>query len=58
MKKIFYCEAESFRHAIPRVTLIAKPAAAKNYYDKYFPTIGILLPIPNALGDTLKIGGV
>ena len=28
------------------------------YQDKYFPTIGIRLPIPNALEETLKIGGV
>lgn len=27
-------------------------------YDKYLPTIGILRPMPKALGDTLKIGGV
>jgi hypothetical protein len=25
---------------------------------KYLPSIGILLPIPNALGDTLSIGAI
>jgi hypothetical protein len=28
------------------------------FYDKYFPTIGIRRPIPKALGETRKIGGV
>jgi len=27
-------------------------------YAKYLPTIGILRPIPNAFGETRKIGGV
>jgi hypothetical protein len=25
---------------------------------RYLPTIGILRPIPNAFGETLRIGGV
>ena len=31
---------------------------SNNDQDKYFPTIGIRLPKPNAFGDTRKIGGV
>lgn len=27
-------------------------------YAKYLPTIGILRPIPNAFGETRRIGGV
>ncbi len=27
-------------------------------HDKYFPTIGILRPMPNAFGDTRRTGGV
>ena len=29
-----------------------------NIYERYFPTIGILRPMPKAFGETLKIGGV
>ena len=41
------------------VLITHKPDFTPQYtQDKYLPTIGILLPMPKALGDTLKIGGV
>ncbi len=38
--------------------VLSLPTTGYAYQAIYLPTIGILRPMPNAFGETLKIGGV
>ena len=61
-KKIFQNIYQQFRCSVGIISLklVIRVFIFKCFFylDKYFATIGILLPIPNAFGDTLNIGGV
>jgi hypothetical protein len=59
---MFWGEIWVSRYENGNELLVITPATAEKGkqggYDRYFPTIGILRPMPKALGDTRSIGGV